>query len=50
MRRKGTKRHNQAMHAELAAVPDSLYHITRANPVIAVVLSQDRYEIPHFTP
>ena len=28
---------NKAMHAELAAVPDSLYHVTRANRVIAVV-------------
>lgn len=25
------------MHAELAAVPDSLYNVTRANRVIAVV-------------
>jgi hypothetical protein len=25
------------MHAELAAVPDSLYHVTRANRVIAGV-------------
>jgi hypothetical protein len=28
------------MHAELAAVPDSLYHVTRANRVIAVVSIQ----------
>jgi hypothetical protein len=30
------------MHAELAAVPDSLYHVTRANRVIAVVRLQQR--------
>jgi hypothetical protein len=29
--------HNNAMHAELAAVPDSLYNVTRANRVIASV-------------
>jgi hypothetical protein len=26
------------MHAELAAVPNSLYHVTRANRVIASVM------------
>jgi hypothetical protein len=26
------------MHTELAAVPDSLYHVTRANRVIAGVM------------
>ena len=29
------------MHAELAAVPNSLYHIARANRVIAVVSIRD---------
>lgn len=33
------------MHAELAAVPDSLYRVTRANRVIAVVR---RVETPMF--
>ena len=28
---------HKAMHTELAAVPNSLYHVTRANRVIAVV-------------
>lgn len=28
---------NNAMHTELAAVRDSLYHVTRATRVIAVV-------------
>ena len=28
---------NKAMHAELAAVPSSLYYVTRANRVIAGV-------------
>jgi hypothetical protein len=28
------------MHAELAAVPNSLYHVTRANRVIANVRPQ----------
>jgi hypothetical protein len=32
------------MHAELAAVPDSLYHVTRANRVIAVVRLPRLYE------
>ena len=27
---------NKAMHTELAAVPNSLYNVTRANRVIAV--------------
>jgi hypothetical protein len=30
--------HNNAMHAELAAVPSSLYKIARANRVIANVI------------
>jgi hypothetical protein len=30
--------HNNAMHAELAAVPNSLYNIARANRVIASVI------------
>jgi hypothetical protein len=34
-----SKWHNNAMHAELAAVPDSLYQVTRANRVIAVVMA-----------
>ena len=29
------------MHAELAAVPDSLYQVTRANRVIAVVMPRN---------
>ena len=29
------------MHAELAAVPNSLYNVTRANRVIAVVRLQE---------
>jgi hypothetical protein len=31
---------NKAMHTELAAVPSSLYYVTRANRVIASVRSQ----------
>jgi hypothetical protein len=43
-------RNNNAMYTELAAVPKSLYHVTRANRVIASVRPsshkerQDRYE------
>ena len=32
--------HNNAMHTELAAVPDSPYNVTRANRVIASVRCQ----------
>ena len=32
-----TGQDNNAMHTELAAVPDSLYNVARANRVIAVV-------------
>jgi hypothetical protein len=37
----GGTSHNNAMHAELAAVPDSLYRVARANRVIAVVRFQN---------
>jgi hypothetical protein len=30
------------MHAELAAVPSSLYHVTRANRVIASVMHESQ--------
>lgn len=33
---------NKAMHTELAAVPNSLYHVARANRVIAVVMTRKK--------
>lgn len=44
---------NKAMHTELAAVPNSLYHVTRANRVIANVMrrrSETRMSLRSCTP